>query len=202
MLSQDEYQKIKWQLKNIPTKLTTQQQNNLRKRLLKKLHEHELVAEYPPFQPLPYIQFFINYATHELTLLHLIESTQCSKKVILDTESIIIPHQPNKPALIQLQLILPTSYSYMIFVEVWHLPPEHDTTFDLIKLFFTTLFNHEKTIYIWGTVKELIPFVKFKLFSTEKIYFPKNVNCQDEFKKYWQKNYPHKSTSNTSNEDS
>ncbi|CAF1489234.1 unnamed protein product [Rotaria sordida] len=202
MLSENEYRKTKQQLENIPRDLPTKQQNNLKKLLKKKLHEHELASKYPPFQPLPYAQFFINYATHELTLLHLIESVQCSKKIILDTESITIPHQPNEPALIQLQLILPTSYSYVIFVEVCHLPREHDTTFDLIKLFFHTLFQFDKIIYIWGEIKELTKFIKFGLFSNEQIRLSNNINCQDEFKKYWQRNYPHKISSYGSTEDS
>jgi len=146
MLSQEEHNDTLYKSKHISATGKTRQ--NLRAEYRKKLHEHKLASKYPPFQPLPYQQFFINYATHELTLLHLIETVQCSKKIILDTESINIINQSNEPALIQLQLILPTSYSYLIIVEVWYLPPEHDPTFQLIKLFFNTLFNPEKTVYI------------------------------------------------------
>lgn len=202
MLSEEEYQDTLWKYNNIPKSITGKPRRNLRAVFGKKLHEHELASTYPPFQPLPYQQFFINRSTHELTLLHLIESVQSTKMFTLDTESINIPYQPNKPALIQIQLILPTSYSYVIFVEVWHLPREREPTFELIKLFFNTLFHPDKKIYMWGLPDELINFTEFKLFSREQIYLPENINVQGKFKNYWKDNYPHKPTLNGLTKDS
>ncbi len=74
----------------------------------------------------------------------------------------------NKPALIQLSLILPTSFSYVIFIEVCHLPSERDNTFALIKLFFNTLFHPDKTIYIWGTIEELIDCIKLHVWLDKR----------------------------------
>jgi hypothetical protein len=86
-------------------------------------------------------------------------------------------------------------------VEVLHLLPKHDTTFDLIKLFSNTLFHPNNIIYTWGYIKELAEFIKFGLYTDEQIYLSQNINCQSGFKKYWKQNNPHKLSSVASTED-
>ncbi|CAF5005003.1 unnamed protein product [Rotaria sp. Silwood1] len=198
MLSQREYEKLKWQLKNIPSTIKGRPRQNLRTTLRKKIHEHELASTYPTFTPSNFQQFFINFQTTDLTLLHLIEACAASTNFILDTESVGIYRGPNKPALIQIQIILPTSISYVLIIEVCHLPPIHETTFQLIKQFFTTLFSSGKTIYIWGEIDELNDFTTTGLFTLDQIKLSNNNNFQDEFKDYWTKKHPHQTRSQRS----
>ncbi|CAF4282945.1 unnamed protein product [Rotaria magnacalcarata] len=80
---------------------------------------------------------FINYNTSEQTLQHLIEAVKNSTSFTLDTESVCIPYQPNKPALIQLQVIQENLFSYIIVIEVCHLPHENTEKFELIRELFT-----------------------------------------------------------------
>ncbi|CAF5020144.1 unnamed protein product, partial [Rotaria sp. Silwood1] len=74
MLSQREYEDLNWKLTHIPATITGRPQQNLRTTLRKKIHEHELASTYPPFTPSNFQQFFINFQTTDLTLLHLIEA--------------------------------------------------------------------------------------------------------------------------------
>ncbi|CAF2829011.1 unnamed protein product [Rotaria sp. Silwood2] len=200
MLSEEEYQDALWKFNNIPATITGKHRQNLRAIFRKKIHEHELASRYSPFQPLHYQNFFINYKTTEQTLFHLIEKIKISNLFTLDTESIGIHKQPNKPALIQLQIILSSSFSYVILVEVFHLPRIHQTTFQLIQQLFNTLFNSNKNIYIWGSIDELEKFVKFNLFSSDQIYLSNDINLQDDFKIFWNQHHPHKSTLSSTND--
>ena len=114
----------------------------------KKLKEHHYASTYPPFIPSPHKIFFINYATTEETIIHLMETIKMSNKFIVDTESTCVLHRPNVPALIQLQVLIPHSISYVLLIEVRHLPRATTTTFTLIKELFNLLLNPEKFIFI------------------------------------------------------
>ncbi|CAF1481876.1 unnamed protein product [Rotaria sordida] len=122
MLSQEEYEDIKYKLKSIPSSITGKHRQNLCRIFKKQLKEHEYTSTYPPFIPLSHKLFFINYATTEQTLIHLIETINISNIFTLDTESICIYKQPNQPTLIQLQIIRQKLNSYVIIIEVYHLP--------------------------------------------------------------------------------
>ncbi|CAF4412947.1 unnamed protein product, partial [Rotaria sp. Silwood2] len=203
MLSSAEYNKIKWQLENIPATITGKPRQNLRNKLKKKLHEHEFAYRFPPFEPYHYQQYFINYNTSEQTLQHLIEAVKNSTSFTLDTESVCVPYQPNKPALIQLQVIQENLFSYVIMIEVCHLPHENTEKFELIRELFVYLFDPNNDIYIWGSIKELEKFMEFHLFSSNQIYRSNNVNSQDIFKIYWHDHHPHQSIlSSTTNDTS
>src|SRR5690348_719170 len=56
-----------------------------------------------------------------------------SMKIIIDTESWSAFRQPNKSALIQVQLILPGDSSFVLLAEVNHLPKEDNIVFKLIQ---------------------------------------------------------------------
>ncbi|CAF4370521.1 unnamed protein product, partial [Rotaria magnacalcarata] len=98
--------------------------------------EHELATKYPPFEPLKFEQVFINFRTTDSTLIHLIDQIKSTTVFTLDTESIIIPYQPNAAALIQVQIILSESFSYVVLIEMCHLPRAYEHTFTLVKQFF------------------------------------------------------------------
>ena len=191
MLSKYEYQDILWKLNNIQSSITGNSCQHLRITLRNKIHEHDLASHYPPFQPLNHKPFFINYRTTEQTLSQLIEVTNNSKLFIFDTESISLYKQRNKPALIQLQIILFNLFSYVVLMEVYYLPLTHEPTFQLIQQLFNYSFDSNETIYVWGSMDELKHFFDFNLFSTDQIDSSNNISLQDYFKYYWNEHHPH-----------
>lgn len=200
MLSNDQYKKLLHQINNIPSNITGKKRKTIHNKLRKQIHEHELASRYPPFEPLNYKEFFINCKTEPQTLQHLINMITISKFLILDTESITIYQQPNRPALIQLQMVLHNSPSYIIFTEAYHLPNTETPNFLLIIEFFKSLFALNNTIYIWGLRKELEPFIKFKLFSLAQLNLANIVNLQNKFKIYWNEYHPHTTRSISTND--
>ncbi|CAF1115710.1 unnamed protein product [Rotaria sordida] len=200
MLSEEEYQDAIWKFNNTPSTITGKPRQHLRAIFREKIHEHELASRYPPFEPLSYKPFYINCKTTEQTLIHLIETINDSDLFTLDAESICIPKKPNEPALIQLQIIQKNLFSYVIFVEVRHLPNMHERTFILIQELFVALFNSNKNIYIWGSIDELKKFLNFNLFSSSQIYLSNNINLQDEFKIFWKQHHPHKPKVSSTND--
>jgi hypothetical protein len=199
MLSTSEYEDTLSKLDTIDKSTTGKNRRNLRQIFKKKLKEHEYASAYPKFQPLTYELIFINYRTTEETLVHLIETINSSTIFTLDTESINIQFQPNKPALIQLQIILQQSSSYILFIEVCRLPRTSEPTFNLIQQLFNAIFKKEKKIYIWGEIDELKFFLQFNLFISDQIYLSTNINLQDEFKDYYNEHHLHYLPSSTNN---
>lgn len=200
MLSNDKYQQLLQQINNIPSHITGKQRRTIHNKLRKQIHEHELASRYPPFEALDYKEFFINYKTAPQTLQHLINITSISKFLILDTESVTIYQQPNEPALIQVQMVIPNSPSYIVFIEVHHLPNTNSSSFFLVQEFFTSLFTLNNTIYIWGPRKELESFIKFKLFSLNQLNIANVVDLQNKFKIYWNEYHPHTTLFSGNNE--
>ncbi|CAF4375879.1 unnamed protein product, partial [Adineta steineri] len=85
--------------------------------------------------------------------------------------------KPNKPALIQLQIIQENLFSYIILIEVCHLPHPDEHTFKLIQRLFEYLFE------------------------SNQIYLSNNINLQNRFKNYWHEHHPHQSTLLSTNND-
>ncbi|CAF1914360.1 unnamed protein product [Rotaria magnacalcarata] len=198
MLSQREYEDLLWKINHIPSTITGKKRHNLRTTFKKKLHEHELATKYPPFEPLKFEQYFINFRTTNSTLIHLIDQIKSTSVFTLDTESILIPYRPNAPALIQVQIILSESFSSVVLIEMCHLPRAHEHTFTLVKQFFQTLFNTDKNIFIWGAISELHNFCSYNLFTYEQLYLCNPINLQNEFKDHWNEQHPHQPTTSTS----
>ena len=196
-MSGKEYQEIQLQLQQIPTPAVNKYQRNLRKRLRKQIKEHELALEFIPFEPLPHIPYFINRITTEVCLHQLIQTATVSSEFTLDTESNNIYKKENKPALMQLQIFLPPNSSFVLLIEMYHLPNEDDIRFKLIQELFGIIFSSNKPIYIWGSKNELYPFVTFKLFSRAQIDSFHPINLQHQFKIFWQQ-HPHRSSNSTS----
>lgn len=119
MLSAPELQRTNELLTTLPsTSLTTAQQRNLRRQLRHKLKEHHSATTYPSFQPLPHRSYFINRTTSDSILNELIQAATTSTAFTLDTESDRIRFQPNKPSLIQLQILLPHDFSIAFILEL------------------------------------------------------------------------------------
>ncbi|CAF3385035.1 unnamed protein product [Rotaria sp. Silwood2] len=161
MLSKQEHDKTVWQLEHMSREITGKYRKNLRSTLNRKIHEHDLSSTYSPFEPLPYIPYFVNRTTPEQTLHQLIQAATTSNEFTLDTESVNI-------------------YNYRSYYHItYHW------------LILSKFFSDEKQIYIWGTTAELFPFVTFKLFSYEQIDEIKLINLQDQFKIYWNQQHIH-----------
>ena len=185
MLSHQELRNIRRQLEDNPSK-------NLRKKLKKKLKEHEYASMYQPFTPLPHQRHFINRKTEEQTLIELIQVATDSTIFLLDTESVLVRHQPNRPGLIQLEIIPSDTLPVVLIIEVNHLPPTHSHAFQLIRQLFRIVLDSENVIYTWGIIAELNEFVQFNLFNPQQIESCDNRNLQDIFKQYWQQCHEHK----------
>lgn len=194
MLSKQELQNIQRALANNPSK-------SAERKLRNKLIEHDYASKYPPFSPLTHHQHFLNKTTSEQTLHQLIDAAKISEIILLDTESITVYRQPNRPGLIQLQLIPNDAVPIVIIIEVHHLPPTNCNQFKLIQEFFRIVLDSDKVVYTWGTIDELTPFTTFSLFNTEQIYSPENKNLQEIFKNYWQLCHKHRTTPNCNCED-
>ena len=185
MLSHQELRNIRRQLENNPSK-------NLRKKLKKKLKEHEYASTYRPFTPLSHQRHFINQKTEEQTLIELTRVATDSTIFLLDTESVLVRHQPNRPGLIQLEIIPSDTLPVVLIIEVNHLPPTHSHAFQLIRQLFRIVLDPENVIYTWGIIAELKEFVQFNLFNHQQIESCDNRNLQDIFKQYWQQGHEHK----------
>jgi hypothetical protein len=187
MLSDQEIENIQRTLANNPSK-------NTEKKLKNKLTEHRFASKYPPFTPLQHHRYFFNRKTDEQILNQIIDVAKGSTIILLDTESVPVFRQPNRPGLIQLQLIPNDATPTVIIVEVHHLPSTDSNEFQLMKTFFRIVLDSEKIVYTWGKIDELEPFVEFNLFNTEQIYSPENENLQNIFKIYWQQSHKHESS--------
>jgi hypothetical protein len=194
MLSNQELQNIRQALANNPSK-------NAERKLKNKLIEHDYASKYPPFSPLVHHRQFVNKKTDEQTLYQLIDAAKISEIILLDTESVTAHRQPNRPGLIQLQLIPNDAVPIVALIEVHHLPPTNSNEFKLMQEFFRIVLDSDKVIYTWGTIDELTPFTTFKLFNIKQIYLPENENLQDLVKKYWQLCHKHKATVDCNCED-
>lgn len=198
MLSAEELQRTHELLEHLPsTSLTTEQQRSVRQRLRHKLKEHTYATKYRPFEPLPHNSYFVNRTTSDSTLNELIQAATTSSEFLLDTESDRIYKQPNKPTLIQLQILLSNNFSFTVIIEMCYLPRDDHPKFQLIQELFRRTFSSEKIIYIWGTKDELFPFVQYRLFTTEQINCLRIINLQFEFKRFWTQHHPHYSSTFT-----
>jgi hypothetical protein len=198
MLSESEYYTALHRLNDIPRDTHGKTRQNLRQTMKKQIKEYEYNLKYGKFEPLPFIPYFINKKTTEPTLHQLIQAATSSSEFTIDTESMNVRFEKNKPVLIQIQIILPYNLSLIILVECYHLPDDNTNYFKLIKHLFEIFFSPGKIIYIWGNKNELDPFVEFKLFSNEQLRSIKPINLQQQFKLFWNERHPHQNRSSTS----
>lgn len=110
----------KREIERIQSKLAKNPARNLRRILKKKLIEHEHASNHPLFSPPSHHQFFINRLTNEETLRQMIQMAKLSTIFFLDTESVSIYRQRNRPALLQLQMNPPDILPLVLIVEVHH----------------------------------------------------------------------------------
>lgn len=187
MLSNQELQSIRQALASNPTKYA-------KRKLKDKLIEHEYASNYQRFKPLNHTRHFINRETDAKTLNEIIDIAKTSEIILMDTEMVSVYRQPNRPGLIQLELIPADTWPTVLIIEVNHLPPIYGGTFEQMKEIFRIVLDSSRVFYTWGTIKELEPFVQFGLFKKHQIDLPGDENLQNHFKKYWQDCYSHETT--------
>lgn len=187
MLSSEELRKIQRQLENNPTR-------NTKRKLKKKIKEHEYAVTYPKFTPFPHHRYFINRLTEEKTLVELIKVVKISTIFLLDTESVLVYRQQNRPGLIQLQIIPPDTSPIVLIVEINHLPSTNSSSFQLIKQLFRIVLDSNNVIYTWGTTNELYDFNQFELFNDQQIEMVDNRDLQNIFQRYWRTSHRHQPT--------
>jgi hypothetical protein len=186
MLCKTEMGKIHQQLQ---TSLSASQRRKLRKKLV----EHNYATNLPPFTPQSHRQCYMNKFTTKSTMEQIIDAAQQTSTFTLDTESVNVFKQNNKPALIQIQFIQCDTYSTVVLIETNHLPPPSSETFAQIRQVCRIVLKESNTIYTWGKLTELDEFLSFRLFTREQINAPNNRDLQQEFKRYWQEEHPHQS---------
>ena len=184
MLSTKEIKEIHQRLDENPSK-------NTRRKLRKRLTEHEYASKYPPFSPLSYDQRFVNRTTSQNTLVDLIRRAEEASIFLLDTESTTVPYHPNEPALIQLQIVSDKQIPIVLIVEVKHLPPIGSEPFDSIKELFRITLDHRNEVYTWGQLNELDAFERFGLFTRAQIGIREKGNLQEYYKEYWRLTHVH-----------
>ena len=184
MLSNEELERIRQTSLDCPSK-------NIGRKLKNLLVEHEYAKICPPFLPLSHHRQFINYNTNEQILRQIIIVAKNSKTILLDTESTPIYRQPNRPSLIQLQLMSDDELPIVLLVEVNYLPSTDSNKFKLIKELFRIVLDSKKSIVTWGKIDELKPFIRFNLFDINQIYLPNNDDLQNRFKQHWRQYHPH-----------
>jgi hypothetical protein len=184
MLSTKEIKEIHQRLDKNPSK-------NARKKLRKRLTEHEYASKYPPFTPLSYDQRFVNRTTSEDTLVDLIRRAKEASIFLLDTESTTVLYHPNEPALIQLQIVSDKQIPIVLIVEVKHLPPIGSKLFNFIKELFRITLDHQNEVYTWGGLDELCAFERFGLFTNAQIGIREKGNLQAYYKEYWRLTHVH-----------
>ncbi|CAF1513304.1 unnamed protein product [Adineta steineri] len=192
MISEEEYYTVLRKLHNIPANYTGKRRQNYRQKIKKQIKEYEYNIKYAPFTPLPHIPYLVNKITSEPILQQLIEAATPATRFTLDTESMKVYKEPNRPSLIQLQILLPYRLSLVIIFEMHHLPDRRSNNFTLMQQLFTTILIPEKFIYIWGKKDELIPFIEFELFIEEQINSINENNLQNKYKLLWNQLNPHR----------
>ena len=180
------------EIENIHRTLASNPPKNIAKRLEDELSQHNYSLKYPPFTSLSHHRQFLNRQTNEQVLNQIIDIAKDSTTILLDTESTPVYRQPNRPSLIQFQLIPNDTLPMVVIVEVNHLPPINTNAFKQMKEFFRIVLDSDKVIYTWGTIEELEPFVQFGLFTTKQIKQSDNEDLQSIFKDYWRRCHKHK----------
>ena len=186
MLSEREIERIHRQLENPIT-------GNARRRLKKKLIEHDYATYLPPFTPFSHHRYYLNRFTNDQTLREIIEMAQTSSRFTLDTESVNVFQQPNRPSLIQIQILQHDEPSFVLILEMNHLPPATSDKFQQIRHICRIVLDPRKKIFIWGSINELQSFLPFRLFTSEEIALSGNEDLQQTFQEQWQESHVHQS---------
>ena len=200
MLSATEYHRAKYDFEHIPSSMTGKRRQNYRSHLRKRIKEHEYASRFPPFNPPVHRLYFINRVTAHDVIQYAIDAANSSTLFTMDSESVNVVNEINRPALLQLQILRSSSSSIVLLVEVNHLPDDDSREFLMIRHLFSVVFHPTKEIYLWGNNEELNGFTTFRLFSIEQVRAMNTTNLQVLFQQYWKQTHAHATTNDYSTE--
>ena len=151
---------------NPPPHLTGKSRRNYISNARKALRDYHYQQAFPPFHipsalyRIVHVHCYTSLNTMEMLVAHV----QLCRSFSVDTESL---SRSANIKLIQIHTI-PTEFpSYVLLIQLSHLPPFHSLLFQQIQLLFQYLFQHGKTLYSWGPAEvELERARQFRLFST------------------------------------
>ncbi|CAF1281848.1 unnamed protein product [Didymodactylos carnosus] len=152
---------------------------NQRRSIRKNIKNLKYFLTYDVFEPLNFTTEHVTYRTTEFQLQDYINKASNAVRFFLDTESIIQPHTraPNRPALIQIQIVHPNESSLVLLFETKFMPRTTSPKFTLVQQLFKTILTSKATIHSWGSIRELDNFVPFGLFDESQIL---NANSIDQ----------------------
>jgi hypothetical protein len=167
--------------------LTHKQRRNRRHKSPKQRTNTEFSA-HPSFQSLTsYRVYFINHTTLESTMDYLIETTKQSKIFTIDTKR---DYLSDIAALLQVECTGATSV--LMLFECWHLPDSNSPLFRKVCRLLSTIFDPTNEIQAWGDIyKELLPFLRFNIFSNSDIHSINSLDIQQLFREWYNRIFPH-----------
>jgi hypothetical protein len=145
----------------------------------KALENRQRHDQIPPFI-IPSVYYEIVHVhrfTSSRIIQRLIDHFQSCYRYSVDTES---DRFTNELSLIQIHSIPRRLPSFVILLELKHLPPVESMLYDQIKALLQLLFRLGNTIYSWGSLsKELLPIIALDLITSLGPALP--VDLQDHF---------------------
>ena len=149
---------------------------------LKNEKESKYQALLPPYEsPFRHHVYFINEATNEADVDHLLDIARITNEFVVNTESTF---KTNHPALLQIYYLQSVDIeSPLLLIEMNHLPSRFSPLFEKFRQLINSIFRSSSTVFLWGSLNvELSQFVQFGLFS---LPIPSIIrNTQNDFK-YW-----------------
>jgi hypothetical protein len=172
---------------NPPAELTGKPKRNWKRNARKESKNYNYKCQYPPFY-IPSVCYNVCHI-HRFTKLDIMDTIlthfEACHSFTIDTESV---RRPSNLALIQVQSIPVELPSYVLLIQLRHLPTNHSLLFNKIQSLFKILFDKRKTIYSWGSLdKELKHAIPYSLFSFP--IYAKAIDLQSEFSK-WHRRVP------------
>ena len=147
------------------------------------------ISDLPRFQPIkPYEVCFINRTQPQCILDEIIYLSEKTKQFT------IVPHLNSvSHDYIKIQIEFIQDYQTIItFIEYCRDTDRHSIYCNKLQRLFSNIFNPSKTIYTWGNIMELLrPYVIAGLFTRGNIFEAQNNNIQEQFKLWYNGQYPH-----------
>lgn len=121
----------------------------------------------------------------------------------LDTEDQMRYRRESLGALLQIEFIDPNNPTIIILIETLHLPPQDSPSFKKISQLCKIIFTNGHRIYCWAEMKnELKKMYRYNLFNGYDVNAEIQVNVQNEFKRWFNRNNPtsvHRKINNNEN---
>ena len=168
---------------DVPARLTGKPERNWVRNATKESQNYNYKCQFPPFHvPSTYyniyhIHRFTKLDTMDMILTHF----ETCDSFTIDTDWL---RCPSNLALIQIQSIPVTLPSYVLLVQLRHLPKKDSLLFKKVQSLFTIILKESKTIYSWGSLSKELEFATpYSLFSLP--IQVKEINLQSKFSEWY-----------------